>query len=353
MAQWNRINQTRENGETVEMVTPLILSVSRSTDIPAFYADWFFHRLQKGYCKWTNPFNGVPQYISFAQVRFIVFWTKNPAPLLPHLKELEQRGIGWYIQYTLNDYEAEGLEKGVPPLSHRIDTFRRLADTYGNDRVIWRFDPLLLTDRINQDTLLDKIQGIGDRLHHHTRKLVFSFADITNYAKVRRNLDLNGIRYVDWGSGQMQAFAERLTLLNRPWGLELATCSEKIDLDTLGIRHNRCIDDDLIIRIASGNPEFMQFLGVTFHSLPPADLFGTQPTLPPHAIPLPDGRYALHAKNGDTGQRALCGCIQSKDIGRYNTCVHHCEYCYANASKQAASQNFDKHRQHPFAESIY
>ena len=156
MAQWQKIQIQRDNGMMAEAQAPIIISASRSTDIPAFYADWFFHRLKVGYSAWTNPFNGVKSFVSYEKCRFIVFWSKNPEPLLGHLDELKERNIGCYIQYTLNDYEKEGLEKGVPPLEQRIDTFKRLVDQFGQGRVIWRFDPLILTDQIGLDDLLRK-----------------------------------------------------------------------------------------------------------------------------------------------------------------------------------------------------
>ena len=115
MATWNKENLPRENGEVVAMQIPMIVSASRSTDIPAFYADWFFHRLKVGYSAWTNPFNGVKGYVSYKNTKFIVFWSKNPRPLLSHLDYLKERNIGCYIQYTLNDYEKEGMERGVRP----------------------------------------------------------------------------------------------------------------------------------------------------------------------------------------------------------------------------------------------
>ena len=99
------------NGNPVKAQAPLIVSASRSTDIPAFYADWFFNRLEKGYSAWTNPFNGVKYYVSYEKTRFIVFWSKNPRPLLPYLHILKERKINCYVQYTLNDYEDEKLEK--------------------------------------------------------------------------------------------------------------------------------------------------------------------------------------------------------------------------------------------------
>ncbi|MDD7724386.1 MAG: DUF1848 family protein, partial [Bacteroidales bacterium] len=156
MATWPKQLLPRENGELVEMQVPLIVSASRSTDIPAFYADWFFHRLDKaGYSAWVNPFNGVRGYVSYKNVRFIVFWSKNPEPLLPYLDILDRRGIKCYIQFSLNDYEAEGFEKNVPPLGRRIDTFKRLVDQLGKGAVIWRFDPLIQTDTIKVDDLLE------------------------------------------------------------------------------------------------------------------------------------------------------------------------------------------------------
>ena len=174
---------------------PIIVSASRSTDIPAFYADWFFNRLEKGYSAWTNPFNGVKSYVSYQNTSFIVFWSKNPRPLLYHLDYLKERNIGCYIQYTLNDYENEGLERGVPKLSERIDTFKQLVDKLGKGRVIWRFDPLILTDAISTDTLLSKIEHIGNQLQGCTEKLVFSYADILSYRKVKANLEKSHIPY--------------------------------------------------------------------------------------------------------------------------------------------------------------
>jgi hypothetical protein len=112
MAQWQSIQIRRENGEAVKAQAPIIVSASRSTDIPAFYANWFFHRLKVGYSAWTNPFKGVKSYVSYQDTRFIVFWSKNPRPLLQHLDYLKERNIGCYIHYTLNDYEKEGLERG-------------------------------------------------------------------------------------------------------------------------------------------------------------------------------------------------------------------------------------------------
>lgn len=347
---WDKINIQRENGEWAEAQAPLIVSASRSTDIPAFYSDWFFHRLKVGYSAWTNPFNGVKSYVSYQNTRFIVFWSKNPYPLIRHLDYLNQRGIGCYIQYSLNDYEKECLEKGVPPLDFRIKTFLQLVDKLGKGHVIWRFDPLLLTKDISIDSLLQKIENIGDQLQGYTEKLVFSFADILLYRKVKSNLEKNNIPYIDWTHDMMCEFARRLVQLNQKWGYALATCGEKFDFE--GVKHNHCIDDELIIRFAYSDAALMKFLKVQIHPLPAPDIFGQTAPLPQDAVILPNGTYATHGNNQDKGQRQFCGCINSKDIGEYNTCPHLCEYCYANASKEMAIANYKRHNSNLYSETI-
>lgn len=312
-----KISKTRltlSDGSVVEAQAPLIISASRATDIPAFYSSWFFNRLRQGYARWRNPYNGKDSYISFAKIKFIVLWSKNPRPLLPLLSSLKEMGIGCYIQYTLNDYFAEGLEPNVPSLAERIDTFKQLVDGLGLGAVVWRFDPLILTDKISVDALLNKIERIAERLHGYTEKLVFSFADILAYRKVGRNLSDAGVHYREWEIDDMIDFSRRLSGMNL--GLELTTCAEKVDLSQFGIIHNRCIDPELICRL---KPELQPLISML---------------------------------KTDKGQRALCGCITSKDIGTYNTCPHGCTYCYANTSPHSARQNFIHHQQNPNNDSI-
>ena len=329
-----------ENGEQVPAQFPVIVSASRSTDIPGFYSDWFLHRLKVGYSAWTNPFNGVKSYVSYRDTRLIVFWSKNPEALLKQgglLDYLEEKGINTYIQYTLNDYVAEGLEKGVPSVERRLDTFKRLVDRLGVGKVIWRFDPLILTDSISIDDLLKKAESIGNELKGYTEKMVFSFADIAAYRKVRANLVNNNIRYREFGETDMLQFAAGIQQLNQAWGYTLATCGEKIDIDAYGIVHNKCIDDDLMIKYFSDDARLMEFLGVEITG---GDLFNPEKTI------------VKHRNNKDKGQRKFCGCIISKDIGEYNTCAHLCEYCYANSSKEVALRNLRAHQENPFSETI-
>lgn len=153
------------------------------------------------------------------------------------------------------------MEKGVPPLEKKIDTFKRLLDQLGKGHVIWRFDPLILTDQISMDELLGKVENIGNQLKGYTEKLVFSFADIALYKKVKANLEKSKINYSEWSSEQMVEFAKRLVELNKAkgWNYTLATCGEAAHLN--GVEHNRCIDEDLMIRFAHNDKVLMDFLG--------------------------------------------------------------------------------------------
>ncbi len=346
MATW-KTKELIVGGQSVQAQAPLIVSASRSTDIPAFYADWFFHRLKEGYSVWKNPFNGKKYYISYEDTHFIVFWSKNPRPLLPYLHILKERNIKCYIQYTLNDYEEEKLEK-VPSLQTRVETFKLLVRELGKGAVIWRFDPMILTDDITIGKLLQKVQNIGDQLKDYTEKLVFSFADIALYAKVRNNLKASGISSHEWTTEQMEEFADKLSSLNlkRGWNYELATCGEKIGLSKYGILRNRCVDGDLITKLAWRDKVLMDFMGVKIESAEQT-LF-----LPEDAIKLPDGNFFVSKHKKDKGQRPFCECMASKDIGEYNTCPHLCEYCYANTSKTAALTNYRKHKENPYSDSI-
>jgi hypothetical protein len=337
MASWEK-TKIKINDAEVEAQAPVIISASRSTDIPAFYSDWLVNRIEQGYVKWTNPFNGVPLYVSFEKTRLFVFWTKNPKAMLDKLGFFEKRGFSYYFQFTLNDYDDERLEPGVPGLESRIDTFIKLSQRLGKNRVIWRFDPLILTDKISVDDLLGKVKKVGNAISPYTSRFVFSFSDITAYAKVARNLRSAGIQAREFTTDEMNMFAKGLSLLNMDWKLQLGTCAEQIDLEAYGIEHNRCIDDRLIAKEFQHDNELMRFLGLDPQPVQ-GDLFNSKPN--------------TKKKNlTDAGQREACGCIISKDIGEYNTCPHLCAYCYANTSGSLALANYKRHLNNPLSGAI-
>jgi len=338
----DKIHITIENGDSVEATAPIIISASRSTDIPAFYAKWFFNRLAKGYCAWYNPFNQQKMYISFKNCKVIVFWTKNPKPILPYLQILDKMGIHYYFQVTLNDYVNEGFEPNVASVEERVETFKQLSQMIGKERVIWRFDPLIITSSINPRELLKRIWNVGNKLKGYTDKLVFSFIDVKAYRKVQNNLvketmfftkedvenaEANHVQRIEIVEGLQKI---RSIWKEQGWNVEMATCAEDIDLESYGIEHNRCIDGELMKRIFFDDKELVYYL----HTLkwPERDMFGELPPIP---------QKTKNVK--DSGQRKVCGCMVSKDIGMYNTCRHFCVYCYANTSKECVIRNAEKH----------
>ena len=263
----------------------MIISASRRTDIPAFYAPWFFNRLQEGYLLVPNPFD--PRTLSRISlgrdvVDCIVFWTKNPAPMLPRLGELS--GYNYYFQYTLNPYGAD-LEKHLPPLEKRIETFKRLSDKVGRDRVVWRYDPILTNAACDVDFHCEAFARIAHALRDHTTTCMLGFID--HYRHVRGVLGALGIGPLQRDEIQRMAVSFRRTVASTP--IALKTCTAKVDLRHLGIPAGMCIDRGLVERIAG---------------------------------------YPIAAKK-DKNQRQVCNCIESIDVGTYETCLNGCAYCYA------------------------
>ena len=270
----------------------MILSASRRTDIPAFYAEWFMNRIRDGYVLVRNPMN----YHQVSKVSLtpniidcIVFWTKNAAPLLKDIDEISDK-YTFYFQYTLNGY-GNDVERHLPDLNKKINTFRQLSSKIGSEKVLWRYDPILLTETYSVDWHINRFAEIAGQLKGCTNTCVFSFIDI--YDKVKNNVKDMNIRacYTD----EMNIIAEAFAVIARENGMALQTCAEAINLDKHGIKHGCCIDGELIEKLT----------GCT-----------------------------LKAKK-DKNQREECGCLESIDIGQYNTCKHGCKYCYANFNPQS------------------
>ena len=303
-------------------IAPLVISASRATDIPAFHSKWFMNRLRAGYCLWENAFNAKQQqYIAFEKCKVIVFWSKNPQPLMPYLLEIEERGYQYYFQYTLNDYEQEELEPRIPKLAQRIAIFQKLSERIGKHRVIWRFDPIIMGNTLTVESVLERIQRLTEQLAPYTEKLVFSFLDL--YKKTENNLKKVDPLLRPPNNDEMRQLAMGLVRINKsiPTPLVLATCAEELDLNALGIEHNKCVDPELLVRLC---PTDTTIRNIYAKSAP-----AKQGSLFPFSQALSD------ENTKDAGQRKPCGCAPSKDIGRYNTCMHLCAYCYANHSKTA------------------
>ncbi|MGN0739159.1 MAG: DUF1848 domain-containing protein [Treponema sp.] len=275
----------------------MILSVSRRTDIPAFFSDWFYKRIEEGFFMVRNPMN-VHQVskisVSPQNVECLVFWTKNPSDdFILNLKKLDSMGYNYYFQFTISSY-AQDIEKNVPHKKAVIEKFIKLSEQIGREKIIWRYDPIILTEKYNMDYHIKYFAWIAEKLYKYTEKVIISFVDC--YPKIKNRLAPRQI--TELTQTQMRSLAENLKAIARKYDLMIESCSEKINLDDIGIPHGHCIDGDLINRICKKN--------------------------------------FAHAK--DKTQRKECGCARSIDVGAYNTCLHNCAYCYAIENYNSPSQ---------------
>jgi len=281
---------------------PRIISASRRTDIPAFYAEWFMNRVRAGECQVVNPFNRLQ--VSRVSLRsedidVIVFWTRHPRPLFPYLDELDRLGYRYYFQYTLMD-NPSWLDPLSPPAASALRTFTELAARMGPQRLIWRYDPMVFMPRLPAEFHLATFQRLAEALSGHTQRVVISVLDEYAKASARmRQAQQQGGDLVrvaeplpDWFAALIQGLVGIASACN----LEIVSCAEPLNLQPLGVRPAGCIDADYIARVFNLN-------------VPAAK---------------------------DPSQRKLCSCIASKDIGAYDTCLFGCQYCYATSSFETA-----------------
>lgn len=277
----------------------MILSVSRRTDIPAFYSDWFYNRIKEGFVYVRNPMN-IHQVskidIKPNVVDCIVFWTKNPAPLIKNLSIIER--YDYYFQYSITGY-GKTLEPNVPVIEKSIETFKYFSNLLGSKKIIWRYDPIILTDKYDLDFHIKHFEKIASQLENYTQRCVISFVDF--YKKTVSNL--TNINYSDFTKELMIELALQLKRICDSYNIQLVTCAEEVDLENIGVEHGKCIDDKLIEEIFNFKLELEK----------------------------------------DKNQRKECGCVASVDIGHYNSCSHNCLYCYANFNKNIVNQNTKTH----------
>lgn len=278
----------------------MILSVSRRTDIPNYYSEWFFNRLKDGFLYVRNPmnFHQISEIkISPDVVDCIVFWTKNPLPMMERLDELE--AYNYYFQFTLTGY-GNDVERNLPnKKTSVIPIFQELSNKIGKEKVVWRYDPIFFSNRYNAKYHLKAFRSIAEALSGYTEKCVISFLDI--YPKNKKNMD-NLLSY-DLSDSELREFAKELSNIAKENHIKIGSCAEKVDLDEYGIIHNSCIDKELIEKIIGCKLKI----------------------------------------NKDKNQRIECGCVESVEVGTYNTCKNGCVYCYANYSAKSVESNFQKY----------
>ncbi|MBR6628210.1 MAG: DUF1848 domain-containing protein [Lachnospiraceae bacterium] len=278
----------------------MIISASRRTDIPSFYSEWLINRLKEKYVLVRNPLN--PHQVSKIDlspnvVDAIVFWTKNPTPMLARLEEIKD--YTYYFQFTLSAYGPD-VEKNLPSKNKIIiPTFQKLSKQIGKEKVIWRYDPILFNEQYSMAYHCRYFELLASKLANYTEKCTVSFIDL--YRNTDRNVrPLNIIQ----DTYEMQVeLLQRFAEIAGEYGLYIDTCAEKGDFHEFGVEQAHCIDKERIERI---------------------------------------GRFKI-CVDKDTNQRAECGCVTAIDIGAYDTCKNGCLYCYANHNMNRVDQNCRKH----------
>lgn len=275
----------------------MIISASRRTDIPAFFSEWFINRIKAQYAYVRNPMN-IHQISKInlmpSIVDCIVFWSKNPKPLISKLDILND--YMYYFQFTLNAYNKD-FETNLPSLEARIQTFQVLSELIGKQRVIWRYDPIILNSQYSINWHTEKFEYIAKKLCNHTEKIIISFIDL--YTKISNNI--KGKNIYELSFGQKKSIAKSFSEIADFYNLKIDTCAENIDLSAYGIGHARCIDDKLIAKLLDCSMDV----------------------------------------DKDKNQRLKCGCVASIDLGLYDTCQNGCAYCYANHNADVRKRNFE------------
>ncbi len=278
----------------------MIISASRRTDIPAFYSEWFLNRIREGYLYVRNPSNihQISQIkLTPDVVDFIVFWTKNPKEIISKLDKLKE--YNYYFQFTLTSYDRD-IEVNIPSKGkYLISIFKELSDKIGPQKVIWRYDPILLNEKYTMYYHIENFEKIAKQLSSYTEKCTISFLDF--YKKTERNLRESSIE--KFTLQDIKFIAKNFSEIAQLYNLKLDTCSEEIDLDEFGITHAHCIDADLMEKLTNYTYEIGK----------------------------------------DKNQRKECGCVESIDIGSYNTCKNGCKYCYANFNQRQVEINSSCH----------
>lgn len=289
----------------MEIFLKKIISVSRRTDIPAFYGKWFMRKLKEKRAGYLNPFSGQKYIISLKKedVLCFVFWSKNFIPFMDNLKRINELGYKFYFNYTINGYPSV-FESNVEDNDLLIANLKELSELYSPEHINWRYDPIILSDVSDIEFHLKNFENMASKMEGYVKRCLISFVQI--YGKVKKNFDLisqnNNIKILQPISDQKIDLANEISDISAKYGIKIySCCGDYLVNDRIKKAH--CVDGELI-----------------------KSLFYNEIDIPEYKI---------------RPTRKECGCTQSTDIGTYNTCVHGCNYCYANVSRNVSLKKYE------------
>ncbi len=275
----------------------MIINTGCRTDIPAYFSEWLFNRIKEGYVYVRNPYykNQVMKYrLTPDVVDCLSFCTKNPAPMLPRIHEIDGFRQFWFI--TITPYGKE-IEPNVPDKEKVIEDFKKLSESIGSEKIGWRYDPIFITDKYTLKSHIENFEKMAAKLAGYTHDCVISFIDL--YEKTKRNFP--GVKAVT--EEERFVIAKEFVRIGKKYDIKIKTCVEGHELSKYGVDCSGCMTKSVIEKA----------IGV---------------------------RLKLHQKKSTRGS---CNCLLGNDIGEYNTCGHGCVYCYANYDQKTVIDNMKLH----------
>ena len=276
----------------------MIINTGGRTDTVQYFTPWLLKRFAEGYVYSRNPLfqNKVTRYeLTPDKVDCVQFCSKNYEPILDHLQPIISR-FPTYFHYTITAY-GKDVEPGVPTIEKSVETLKKLSAIVGRQRLAWRYDPVLLTDKYTIDRHLGTFESMAKELTPYVDRCIFSFVEM--YKKVEVNMP----ELIPLSVEDMDTLARGFGEIAAKYGLYMQTCGNNGDFSRFGIHSSGCMTLDMI-----GQANDIEF------------------------------RNLKHK-----GMRQGCGCIETRDIGAYDTCLNGCKYCYANKRPQKAVENYKDH----------
>ena len=276
----------------------MIINTGGRTDTVQYYSEWLLNRFSEGYVLSRNPLfpNKVTRYeLTPDKVDCVVFCSKNYKPILSRLHEITDK-FNTYFHYTITAY-GKDIEPGVPSIDESMETRIELSKQVGKQRVAWRYDPVLLTEKYTVETHLQTFEHMSKTLTPYIDRCIFSFVEMY------RKLEINMPELLPLSAEDMEALAQGLGSIAEKYGIHIQTCGTNGDFTRYGIQSSGCMTLDIL---GGAN-------GIVFK----------------------DRKHK--------GTRHGCHCIESRDIGAYDTCMNGCKYCYANKTPRKAFENYKMH----------
>ena len=275
----------------------MILNTGLRTDIPGFFSEWFYNRIDEGFVYVRNPYakNHIYSYkLDPELIDCIIFTTKNPRPMFRNLEKIDKFNQYWHV--TITPYGKE-IEPNVPPVDEVIDSFKFLSERLGKEKVTLRYDPIFISEKYSLEKHIDSFDYILDSLSDYTTEAIISFIDL--YEKTKRNFP----NAKEVTQDERLRIGEEFAKIGEKYNIKVKTCVEGTELERFGIDSSGCMTKEVIEKAINKN------------------------------LNIPKQK----ARNGE------CYCLLNNDIGEYNTCDHGCLYCYANSNKRLVKRNLKLH----------